>query len=355
MAYTSIDDPTQNFNTVLYTGNSTAIGSGGHSITGVGFQPDFTWIKLRSGAANHILVDAVRGVTKNLVTNLSAGESTVAESLTAFGADGFTLGNNATVNENSDTYASWNWLAGNGTASNSNGSITSTVSANSAAGFSLVSYTGTGSNATVGHGLGVAPKMYVVKRRDADDSWWTFNSALGSNDAYLSLHSNAVSSTSGGSGLWNSTAPTSSVFSIGTNGGVNASSGTYIAYCFADVQGYSKFGSYTGNGNADGAFVNCGFEPAFVIIKGAVSGDGTAAQHWEMYDNKRNTFNPQDKALFPSLNSIESTESRINILSNGFKAIINSDGVNDNNSTYIFMAFAESPFVNSNGVPNDAR
>ena len=353
MAYTSVDDPTIYFNTILWTGN------GADRTITTDHATDWIWMKDRDQSIYHRLTDSVRGAAKALFTNTNDSEqSDQYGTVGSFTSTGFTIRQGASnstyvgANENNIKYVGWSWVAGGSASSNSNGSITSSVSANTTAGFSIVSWTGTAANATVGHGLGVAPKVIIVKNRIDTTNWNVFHESVG-NTGSLYLNSNQTTETY--QPFWNNTSPTSSVFTVGSDGATNGSSDAMIAYCFADVQGYSKFGSYTGNGNADGAFVYCGFEPAFVIIKGAASGDGTAAQHWEMYDNKRNVFTPQNKALFPSLYSAESTESRINFLSNGFKAIINSDGVNDNNSTYIFMAFAESPFVNSNGVPNNAR
>jgi len=347
MAYTTINKHTDYFNTVLYTGN----GSAGNAQTGVGFQPDFTWIKGRSATYNHGLYDAVRGVTKRIVSNNNNAEDTRADALTAFGTDGFTLGTDSQVNANTATYASWNWKASGSTASNSNGSINSTVSVNTTAGFSIVTYTGTGSTATVGHGLGVVPSMIIIKRRDDTDDWQIYHKSIG-NTKYLAFNSTAAATTS--STRWNDTTPTNSVFTVGTAGATNGSGRTFVAYCFAEKAGYSSIGSYKGIGNADGTFVYTGFKPAFVIIKGAVSGDGNAGQHWELFDNKRLGYNVDNNSLLPSSSGTENTGDRIDLLSNGFKIRISSDGVNDNNSTYIYMAFGQS-LVGSNNVPCTAR
>ena len=348
MAYSSITKPGLHFKPVAFTGNASA----GHAITGVGFQPDWVWIKNRDATGYHFLTDAIRGVTKTLYSNVNNAETTEATGLTAFGTDGFTVGSHGNINTNGNNIVSWNWKAGGSASSNSNGSITSSVSANTTTGFSIVSYTGTGANATVGHGLGAVPKMFIVKRRDGADSWYIFNSNLGSNDAYIVLDSTNASSTSNGSTLWNSTAPTNQVFSLGTNGVVNGSGRTYVAYCFSEKVGYSKFGSYTGNGNADGTFIYTGFKPAWLMYK-ITSG----ADNWQMLDNKRNSFNTMDKNLFANLNNVETTSSNYNIdfLSNGFKVRNSHSSINGSGSTYIYMAFAESPFVNSNGVPTNAR
>jgi len=335
MAYTTIDNPFKNFNTVLYTGNATA-----RTITGVGFQPDWVWGKIRSEAQDHVLVDSVRGATKQLYSSDSSGEQTESQGLTGFASDGFTLGTHAYFNKNTATYVAWNWLAGNSTSSNGDGSITSTVSANTTAGFSIVTYTGTGSAATVGHGLSSAPKVLIVKRRDSTADWSVFHTNLGSNNYRIRL--NSTDTHNDDTAYWNGTAPTSSVFSVGTDSSTNASSGTYVCYAFAEKKGYSKFGGYTGNGNADGTFVNTGFKPAMIITKRT---DTTGA--WVIYDNKRDTFNPEDAQLVPSSNEAEATSERFNFLSNGFKLITTATRVNASGGSYIYMAFAEAPFVTS--------
>jgi len=457
MAYTTIDDPTIHFNTKIYTGN----GSNSNAITGVGFQPDWVWIKDRDNVRNNVLNDSVRGAPINLFSNTSGAESSDSTTLVSFDSDGFTLNNGIKVNGSSINFVSWNWKAGGtaptqtyivkvvsdsgnkyrfddfgasavtldlqeggtytfdqsdssnathplrfytasdksggeyttgvtttGTAgssgaktvitvaasaptlyyqcsshagmggqvntnstfgsSNFSGTIQSKVSANSTAGMSIVSWTGTGSAATIGHGLSSIPKMIWVKRRDADDTWWTYNETIG-NGAYLALNSNAAKNTSGASGLWNSTSPTSSVFSVGTNTGVNGSSGTYVAYCFADVKGYLKIGSYKGNGNANGAFIYTGFKPAWSIVKPV-----DVTQNWQIHDLKRLGYNVTNKNLSSNSTAAEAENDFMDILSNGLK-IRRADVLNVSTDEYIYMAFAESPFVNSNGVPNNAR
>ena len=356
MAYTTIDKPTDYFNTKLYSGNGTAIGSGGNAITGVGFQSDWTWIKARNdGSEAHYLFDAVRGVTKSLRSNSSVSEGTDAETLSTFDSDGFTLGNNGGVNNGSLNYVSWNWLASNTTASNTDGSITSTVSANTTAGFSIVSYTGTGSNATIGHGLGSAPQVVLLKERNGTNNWLMshqpLSASLGDYTRFMTLNSTAAVSGAGNI-VFQSSAFTSSVFNVGTSVASNGSSQTFIAYCFAEKKGYSKFGSYTGNGNADGTFVYTGFKPAWVIIKNA-----DASESWLLMDNKRPTAgNPNDKGLFANSTSAEETGvNRLDFLSNGFKQRINAGTNNQSGINYIYMAFAENPFVSSGGIPCTAR
>ncbi len=346
MSYTNgLDKPTDYFNTKLYTGNNTS----DHNITGVGFEPSFTWIKRRNSASDHMLYDSVRGVTKDLRSNQNNAESTDANGLSSFDSDGFTIETSGFLNSNNDTFVSWNWLAGGSASSNSDGSITSSVSANTTAGFSIVSYTATGSNATVGHGLGSAPQLVIIKDRDVIRDWIVGDTATGF-DKYLLLNSTTASITA--SNRFQDTAPSSSVVTIGTHGYVNNNGSDYIAYCFAQKKGYSKIGSYTGNGSASsGPFVYLGFRPAWVMIKRS-SGTGG----WEIYDSKRDGFNPQVHGLTANTSNAEdNTDDLLDLLSNGFKLYHDGSGLNTNGSEYIYMAFAESPFVNSKGVPNNAK
>jgi len=341
-----INKPNEYFNTKLYTGD----GNSSHAITGVGFQPDWVWIKRRNDVDSHFIYDSVRFDGSNaywLQTNNTNAEGS-DRPLTAFGSDGFTIGsNNSGLNANSSTYVSWNWLASNTTASNTDGSITSTVSANTTSGFSIVSYTGTGANATVGHGLGAVPRMIIVKRRDGSDSWVVQHGSLGASKA-LNLDSTGAVQTY--DPYWNATEPTTSVFSIGTDGRTNGSSETYIAYCFAEKKGYSKFGSYTGNGNADGTFIYTGFKPAFVMLKNTSS-----AQDWSMKDNKRPGYNVTDDILYPNGNYAEGSGGDIDIVSNGFKIRTTAANTNGSGNTFIYMAFAENPLVGTNNIPATAR
>ena len=340
MAYTTIDKPTDYFNTKLYTGNGST-----QSISGIGFQPDWTWIKRRNGATFHLLTDSVRGVTKQLYSNDVTAENTNSSHITSFDSNGFSLGSAGDVNSSSDTFVSWNWLAGGSASSNTDGDITSTVSANTTSGFSIVSYTGNGGTATVGHGLGVVPKMIIAKRRSETGNWDIYNSNLGNNKSIF-LNTTDASFTDN---TWNSTTPTSSVFTVGNNN-VNRSGTTLIAYCFAEKKGFSKFGSYTGNGSTDGTFVYTGFKPAWVMVKSS-----SAVESWYTYDNKRNTFNPLDKGLTNNQNIAEFTFDPWDFTSNGFKARQNWSGNNTSGVTYIYMAFAENPFVTSTGIPTTAR
>jgi len=348
MAYTTIKKPSDYFNTKLYTGNGST-----QSITGVGFQPDFTWIKSRSSGSWHHVGDVLRGADKRLQTNSTNAESTATTGITSWDSDGFSLGSNGDTNSNTNNFASWNWLADNTSgSSNTDGSITSTVSANTTAGFSIVSYTGTGSASTIGHGLGAVPRMIIVKNRDDADSWVVQHGSLGAGKA-LNLDSTGAVQTY--DPYWNGTEPTTSVFSIGTDGRTNGSSEDFIGYCFAEKKGFSKFGSYVGNNNADGNFVYLGFKPAFVIAKNTT----TAGYSWELFDNKRNTTdgvgNVIQKRLFPDSSAAEggtSSTDYIDFLSNGFK-IRKAGDTNASGDTYIYMAFAEEPLVGDN--PATAR
>ena len=345
MAYTTINKSSDYFNTKLYTGNY----SSGHAITGVGFQPDWTWIKDRSDTSSHTITDAVRGATKTIVSNDNNGENISSQHLQSFNSDGFTVGQSNAVNQSGVSNVSWNWRAATGAGSaNTDGSINADASVNTTSGFSIVAYGGNGtSGATVGHGLGVIPKMIIVKRRNAVGGWIVYNETLG-NTKIMELEEMAGSQTS--SAAWNNTSPTSSVFTLGDYTSTNQSGGTYVAYCFAEKQGYSKFGSYVGNGNADGSFIYTGFKPAYVMLKRT---DTTA--HWFVLDNKRNEFNVVDKLLYVNENYAEGTNDFLDFTSNGFKLRTTNSGFNASGGTYIYMAFAEAPLVGTNNVPCTAR
>ena len=344
MAYTTIDKPNDYFNTVLYTGTGAS-----NSVTGVGFQSDLLWFKNRSSALNHILFDSVRGIDKYFYVNLNEAEGTSATILTAVGSDGFTVGANNNVNESSNGIVAWNWLANGAGVSNTAGTISSTVSANTTSGFSIVSYTGNGTGgATIGHGLGVTPKMIIIKGRETTYNWVVGHNSLSTNwGKYLTLSTTDAVETA--TNVFNDTAPTSSLFSIGTALGVNTSSSNYIAYCFAEKKGFSKFGSYTGNGSADGTFVYTGFSPAFVMVKRT-----NTTSDWAIWDTARSTYNVVGNYLLPNTSGAEGNVSYIDVLSNGFK-IRSSSVFNTASDSIIYMAFAEHPFVTSTSVPTTAR
>ena len=467
MAYSTIDKSTAHFNTKLYTGNGST-----QSITGVGFQPDWVWLKNRTTAStNHFLNDAVRGAGKYLITDSTGNEGDSTGVLSSFDSDGFSLGNYSHTNGSGNDIVSWNWLAGgttpsktytvkvvsdsgnkyrfddfgtsavtldlqeggtytfdqsdssnsghplrfsttsngshgggseyttgvttNGTpgssgaytritvasgaptlyyyctnhsgmggqantnsthgSSNFSGSIQSTVSANTTAGFSIVKYTGTGANATVGHGLGSTPKVVIVKQRTTSNYNWVFGSDALTSWAYI-VKLNLTDAEATGSGpqsCFNSTAPTSSVFSIGTSAAVSNNTDNFIAYCFSEKTGYSKFGTFTGNQNTDGTFIYTGFKPSWVMFKEIV---GNSPDNWFIYDNKRSSFNQTQKYLRANLSNAEADGSAgaIDILSNGFKLRTADTGLNENGGTYIYMAFGQS-IVGSNNIPATAR
>ena len=323
-----IDDPSAYFQTALYTGDGNA-----QTITNDGnsdLQPDWVWISMRSHADNKIWYDSVRGVTKRLVSNLNSAEATVSDMVTAFNSDGFSVGTNSNVTGDGKTFVGWQWKE------------------TATAGFDIVSYTGNSSVRTISHNCGAIPKMMIVKKRSDGDNWSVYHQATGAGN-FTILNTTAASA--GSSTMWNNTTPTASVFSLGNKGEVNANGQTFIAYLFADIQGYSKFGSYVGNGNVSGSYIHLGFKPAFVIIK-----DATSARDWVMFDNKRNISNVVNNRLFPNSTDAQNTSvDALDFLSNGFKIRSTNSTVNVSGNTYIYMAFAENPFVTSTGVPATAR
>ena len=336
-------EPEDYFNTVLYTGNGYST-TNTQSITGVGFQSDWTWIKNRNGTGSHTVFDVVRGAGKSIRTDLTDTESTQTDSLTSFDSDGFSLGDNsesgAHVNVNNSTYVAWNWLAGGTASSNTDGSITSSVSANTKAGFSVVSYTGDGTASTIGHGLNSAPEMYIVKDRESGDNWVVYHKDLTSASYYLTL--DTTNAQTSNNVVFNGTDPTSTVFSVGTSRSTNGND--FIAYCFHSVPGYSLVSSYTGNSSSDGVFVHCGFSPAFILGKSSSS----AGDNWYIFDNKRDTENVAGKDLNPDSSAAEADSDLVDFLSNGFKWRASSGLVNDS-TTFIFYAVAEMPFKYSTG------
>jgi len=352
-AYTTIDDPSAYFQTKLYTGNGTddtAITNDGNS----DLQPDWIWIKRRSSTEDHQLADSNRGVTKWLHSNLTNAESTTTARLKSFDTDGFTLGDTGSTNNSGDTFVAWQWKANGGTtSSNTDGSITSTVQANTDAGFSIVTWTGNGtSGATVGHGLGVKPNHIIIRNRStASINWTNYVEEIG---ATKFLQLNVTNAGTTATNRFNDTEPTTSVFSLGDSSRSNGNTSDMIAYCFAEKQGYSKFGKYTGNGNANGTFVYTGFKPAFVITKASSS-----ASSWMMYDHKRLGYNPIDVALRANGSDEEKTSlisgDDIDLLSNGFKVRNSNATINGSGTTYIYIAFAENPFVTSTGTPTTAK
>jgi len=352
MAYTSINKSSDYFDTKLYTQTGTTNNGDTQTITmdNVGMA----WIKNRSYTNAHALFDIIRGGDKLLVTSSTGAEETIGGGLT-FGASETTIGGDTGGygfnNRVGDNYVAWHWRTDGTTgSSNTDGSITSTVSVNTTSGFSIVKYTGTASNATVGHGLGVKPAMMIAKNLDnGSEDWCVYHKSLGYNNV-LKLHSSNAILTA--TNRWNAE-PDTSVFNVGTAAEANGSGANQIAYVFAEKKGFSKFGSYIGNGNADGTFVYTGFKPAFLLYKCSTD----IFTNWQVFDNKRSTYNLAVNRLNPNDNSAElaTTADSFDLLSNGFKARNNGANSNNSGSTFIYMAFAENPLVSSTGVPCTAR
>ena len=353
MAYTNIDDPSAYFQTALHSSaNSATITNDGNS----NLKPDFIWSKARGAAYNHGLYDSTRGVTKFLSSNTTSAETTASSGydLTSFNTDGFSTGNNQyNTICGGTTYVAWQWKANGGTtSSNTTGSINATVQANTTAGFSIITWSGTGSVGTIGHGLGQAPTVLIVKNRTTSVDWAVYHKDMTDAGYTLALN-NSDGQIDSGTNRWNHTAPTSSVFSVGAGQQTNQSSNNMICYAFAEKKGFSKFGQYAGSGGTNGTIVYTGFKPAFVLFKNS----SNSGENWIVYDHKRDTYNEAFRELFPNDSSAEYTATAfdIDILSNGFKQRGANTGSNGLNRKYIYMAFAENPFVTSTGVPACAR
>jgi len=328
MAYTTIDDPSAYFQTDLYTGD----GSTTQAQTFDGnsdMQPNMVWIKERSEARSHVLFDSVRGVTVQLNVNDTASDATVSDSLKVFGSDGYSVGPNNSTGKGSQTYVAWAWKE------------------SATAGFDIVSFTGSGSQRTVAHNLGVKPSMIWVKNRDETENWIVYDK-FNTADNFMALNLN--SATAASSSMFN-VEPTTSVFTVNSSNASNKSSSAMIAYCFADVKGYSKVGTYTGNGNADGSFIHTGFKPAWVMTKRT-----DATQNWEIYDSKRSPLNDgNNERLRANLSNAEDSQNGCDFFSSGFKWRDSNDSKNTSGATYVYLAFAEQPFVTSTGVPTTAK
>ena len=341
-----IDKPSDYFNTVLYTGTGSS-----HAITGVGFAPNWVWLKRRDTSGNNYVFDTVRGATQRLITNDPASDAVDNASLTAFGSDGFTVNTETDLNANSGTFVSWNWKAGTSVSGTSTGSGTGKAysgSVNTTSGFSIIKYLGNGSSGhTIPHHLSAVPQFIVVKSLDRGTNWITYQAPLGAGK-FLRLNQTNAESTS--SSRWNDTTPTSTVFTVGNDGDLNNNDEDYIAYIIANVQGYSKIGNYTGNGNADGPFTYLGFKPAFIMIKRT-----DVAKNWYINDNLRDGYNNDNPYLSPNLTAAGTGGTEIDLLSNGFKITASGTGHNQSGGTYIYMAFAENPFVASNFNAATAR
>jgi hypothetical protein len=338
MAYISFQ-PSDHFNTKLYTGNGST-----NAITGVGFQPDWVWIKNRT-QYSHQLYDAVRGVTKRIFSNNTDAEETDAQGLTTFGSDGFSLGTNAGVNQSSTGHVSWNWKANGSGSANTDGDITSTVSANTTSGFSIIKFTGNSSTSqSFGHGLSGTPKMWFIKNiTDSGDNWQVYFN----NTTRLKLDTTEV-----GESNYLMTANATTITTPSNSGGAwgNANGKDFIVYAFQEIKGFSAMNSYTGNNNVDGNFLYTGFKPAFIMIKRT-----NFTKPWMMFDNKRDGYNPDNNQLQANDTAVEATNDFIDIVSNGFKIRTTDSTVNTSGGVFIYMAFAEAPLVSSNGIPAVAR
>ena len=351
-AYTTIDDPSAYFQTKIYTGsNNQSVTNDGNS----NLKPDLVWTKRRAVTETAMMQDSTRGANSQLFTANTAAESTRTDQVQTFDTNGVTFGTDTAGYSNvaGNTYVMWQWKANGGTtSSNGDGGITSTVQANTTAGFSIATYTGNSNNpSSIGHGLGVVPKFYVIKQRDAVNPWKVYHSGIATDAEDYVMELNTTGAREDNV-IWNDTGPTSSVINFTDHGGVNQSGETYVAYCFAEVQGYSRFSSYIGNGNANGPFVWTGFKPAFVIVK-----KSSDTGNWLVYDNKRGAFNLNDEYVYANEASAEATSSTsgYDFLSNGFKVRNTYNDGNVSSETYIYMAFAENPFVTSTGIPATAR
>jgi len=343
VAYISFE-PKDYFNTTLYTGNAT-----GRTISGVGFQPDWSWIKNRDDTSGHRVLDAPRGGTKELIANGTNTTITDAQSLQSWNSDGFVLGTAAGVNANTVPFVAWNWKANGAGASNTDGSINTTkTSANTTSGCSIITYTGNAtSGATIGHGMGIKPSMVMVKELAGGNDWIVYTKAL---TATSILYLNTTGVENDNSVFFNDVEPTTSLVTLGSISATNGNGAAMAAFCFSDVQGFSKQGGYLGNGSTNGVFNYTGFRPAWVLIKNT---DATEA--WFLYDNRRGV-NGAMVALFPDEEAADGgAADNIDLLSNGFKLRSSGAILNASGAEYIYMAFAESPFVTSTGVPTTAR
>ena len=353
MAYTAIDDPAEYFNTIIYTGDDS------QDVTGVGFPLDLVLVKARGNTYNHQVHDSVRGATAGMLSsNQNIAEDTNYQ-FDSFDSDGFTTDSSNVTGINGDTHTqvAWCWKAGTSVSGDTTGSGTAktyTGSVNTTSGISIINFVGNGTGGhTIPHHLGVAPRMILVKNRANTTSWQTYHygldSGAGTNEIFLDLNN----ATNGSAGAWNNTVATSTVVTKGDGSYGNEDDSNHIMYSFADVQGYSKFGSYTGNGNADGTFVYTGFRPAFVLCKNI-----ELAKSWFLLDTKRDPFNPVNNYLTPDRSNVEGVDDSTvanDFVSNGFKLRATNDGQNESGDKFIYMAFAEAPLVNSNGVPCNAR
>tara|TARA_X000001382_G_scaffold117381_1_gene97042 strand:- start:7 stop:1722 length:1716 start_codon:yes stop_codon:yes gene_type:complete len=334
-AQTDDDFPSKQFGVVTYTGNGTA-----RSFTGLGFQPDMLWIKMRNSGDHGKITDSVRGVQKALISNTTGAETTDTNGVTAFGTDGFSIGSGNQYNLNEYNFVAWCWRAGGTASSNTDGTTTVSLSANPKAGFSIITYTGTGSaGATIGHGLSAKPAFIIVKNRTDTDSWAIYHESIGAD--FYTAFSGAIFSNN--ATFWNDTEPTTSVITLGTNNRVNGSSDNLVCYAWAQIEGYSKFGEFQGNGNADGPFIYTGFRPRMLFIKRNAN-----SHYWKIFDTARNTNNLTDNSLSWDNTDAESSSNGIDILSNGFKLRNSNSSFNNSGSQFVYGAWGDVPFKYNN-------
>ena len=345
MAYSTIDDPTLYFNTVLYTGTGSE-----QTVSGVNFSPGLTWLKSRSNGQPNVLSDSVRGGNKQLYTADTQAETTYSQYLKSFNSDGFVLGTDSGINQSSQTFVSWNWKAGGSASNNTDGNKTISLSVNTTAGFSVGTYAGTGQDSTIGHGLGAVPDWLMIKNRSSGSrKWQLWHNGLTGTNKYLAIDRSGAELTDSAS--WDNTAHSNTVWNTYGSGEANQNGENFVCYAWTSIQGFSKFGSYTGNGNANGPFIYTGFKPAWIMTKQINGGSS-----WIVHDNKRDPINTVTEYFTVEENDAAGTlANSFDLCSNGFKVRTSNGDRNSSGDSFAYWAFAESPLVNSEGIPNNAR
>ena len=345
MAYSTIDDPTLYFNTVLYAGTGSE-----QTVSGVNFSPGLTWLKSRSNGQPNVLSDSVRGGNKQLYSADTQAETTYGQYLKSFNSDGFVLGTDSGINQSSQTFVSWNWKAGGSASNNTDGNKTISLSVNTTAGFSVGTYAGTGQDSTIGHGLGAVPDWLMIKNRSSGSrKWQLWHNGLTGTNKYLAIDRSDAELTDSAS--WDNTAHSNTVWNTYGSGEANQNGENFVCYAWTSIQGFSKFGSYTGNANADGPFIYTGFKPAWIMTKQINGGSS-----WIVHDNKRDPINTVTEYFTVEENDAAGTlANSYDLCSNGFKVRTSNGDRNSNGDTFAYWAFAESPLVNSEGIPNNAR
>jgi len=345
MAYSTIDDPSLHFNTVLYTGTGSE-----QTVSGVNFSPGLTWLKSRSNGQPNVLSDSVRGGNKQLYTADTQAETTYSQYLKSFNSDGFVLGTDSGINQSSQTFVSWNWKAGGSASNNTDGNKTISLSVNTTAGFSVGTYAGTGQDSTIGHGLGAVPDWLMIKNRSSGSrKWQLWHNGLTGTNKYLAIDRSGAELTDSAS--WDNTAHSNTVWNTYGSGEANQNGENFVCYAWTSIQGFSKFGSYTGNGNANGPFIYTGFKPAWIMTKQINGGSS-----WIVHDNKRDPINTVTEYFTVEENDAAGTlANSFDLCSNGFKVRTSNGDRNSSGDSFAYWAFAESPLVNSEGIPNNAR